>query len=71
MRRVVDLRIINAQISEPIEMHPAGLDEFIVHMTKLGEPALTREAVLAGEGFVEKVTRRVSDVINRRAAAWK
>lgn len=71
MRRVVDLRIINALISEPIEMHPAGLDEFIVHMIKLGEPALTRAAVLAGEGFVEKVTRRVSDAINRRVAARK
>jgi hypothetical protein len=74
MSRVIGLGIMNASLSTPIERDQKeadGWDEFIVHMTKLGEPALTREAVLAGEGFVEKVTRRVSDAINRRVAARK
>ena len=47
MSRVIGMGLINAQLSEPIERAPdTGWDEFIVHMTKLGEPRISRDALL-------------------------
>ena len=47
MSRVVGMGLMNVEISKPAQRDPeTGWDEFIVHLTKLGEPRIARHALL-------------------------
>ena len=47
MSRVVGMGLMNVEISKPAQRDPeTGWDEFIVHLTKLGEPRTSRHALL-------------------------
>ena len=56
MSRVIGMGLINAQLSEPIGRNPSsGWDEFIIHMTKLGEPRISRHDLLKRASFTNAI----------------
>lgn len=68
MSRVIRMGLINAQLSEPIGRDPVtGWDEFIIHMTKLGEPRTSRDAVLKSttRSVAAQTARRLRDVTSK------
>ncbi len=66
MSRVIDMGLINAQLSEPIGRNPSsGWDEFIIHMTKLGEPRTSRRAVLKRTSPLRMIQKRAIPVTAR------
>lgn len=47
MSRVVGMGLMNVEISKPMQRDPeSGWDEFIVHLTKRGEPRISRDRTL-------------------------
>ena len=65
MSRVVGMGLMNVQISTPVERNPeSAWDEFIIHLTKLGEPRISRN-FLRSPTLLSYAARKFRNVTSR------